>query len=65
MFEALEAAFAKLHQDLELFIGWTHQAQNLEGQILRRVVLRGVDEGIVCLPIHDAVAVQQGHQVWA
>jgi len=65
MFEALEAACAKLYPDLKLFIGWTHQAQNLEGQILKKVMLQGVDEGIVCLPIHDAVAVPQRHQLWA
>lgn len=57
MFEALEAACAELYPDLKLFIGWTHQAQNLEGQILKTVMLQGVDEGIVCIPIHDAVAV--------
>lgn len=65
MFEALEAACAELYPDLQLFIGWTHQAQNLEGQILKKVMLQGVDEGIVCLPIHDAVAVPQKHQAWA
>ena len=31
MFEALEAACAELYPELELFTGWTHQAQNLEG----------------------------------
>ena len=65
MFEALEAACAKLYPDLQLFIGWTHQAQNLEGQILKNVMLQGVDEGIVCLPVHDAVAVPKRHQAWA
>lgn len=65
MFEALEAACAELYPDLQLFIGWTHQAQNLEGQILKKVMLQGVDEGIVCLPVHDAIAVPKGHQAWA
>ena len=65
MFEALEAACAKLYPDLQLFIGWTHQAQNLEGQILKNVMLQGVDAGIVCLPVHDAVAVPKKHQLWA
>ena len=65
MFEALEAACAELYPDLQLFIDWTHQAQNLEGQILKKVMLQGVDKGIVCLPIHDAVAVPQRHQLWA
>ena len=65
VFEALEAAYAKLYPDLKLFIGWTHQAQNLEGQILKKLMLKGVDEGVVCLPIHDAVAVPKRHQLWA
>jgi len=65
MFEALEAACAELYPDLQFFIGWTHQAQNLEGQILKKVMLQGVDEGIVCIPIHDAVAVPKKHQAWA
>ena len=28
-------------------------------------MLQGVDEGIVCLPVHDAVAVPKKHQLWA
>ena len=65
MFEALEAACAELYPELQLFTGWTHQGQNLEGQILKKVMLKGVDEGVVCLPIHDAVAVQRRHEAWA
>ena len=65
MFGALEAACAELYPELELFTGWTHQAQNLEGQILKKVMLKGVDEGVVCLPVHDAVAVPKRHQLWA
>ena len=43
----------------------TNQAQNLEAQILKRVMLQGVEKDIVCLPVHDAVAVQQRHEQWA
>ena len=28
-------------------------------------MLQGVDEGIVCLPVHDAEALLQKHQAWA
>ena len=28
-------------------------------------MLEGINESIVCLPVHDAVAVQQQHQDWA
>lgn len=27
--------------------------------------LEGVKEDIVCLPVHDSIAVQQGHEDWA
>lgn len=50
---------------LELFKGWGISLQNLEGQILKDVLLEGIKEDIVCLPVHDAVAVQQGHEDWA
>jgi hypothetical protein len=64
-FESLEAAFAQLYPELGLFIGWGINAQNLEGQILKKVMQEGMQQGIVCLPTHDAVAVQQRHQFWA
>ena len=65
MFEAPEAACAELCPDLQLFIGWAHQAQNLEGPILKKVMLQGVDAGIVCLPVHDAAAKPKRHQARA
>jgi hypothetical protein len=50
---------------LELFKGWGISLQNLEGQILKDVLLEGIKQDIVCLPVHDAIAVQQGHEEWA
>lgn len=40
-------------------------AQNLEGRILRKVMLDGIKENIFTLPIHDAVAVDLDHMSWA
>mgnify|MGYP001350970688 FL=1 len=40
-------------------------AQNLEGSILRKVMLKGIQENIFALPIHDAVAVELDHMSWA
>jgi hypothetical protein len=37
----------------------------MESQILKKVMLQAVDEGNVCLPIYDAVAVLQRHQASA
>ena len=38
---------------------------NHEGSIVKNVMLRGVNEGIVVLPIHDAVAVRRSDAQWA
>ena len=50
---------------LTLLNGWGIFAQNYEGQILNDVMLEGIKEGVVSLPLHYAVAVQQQHQNWA
>jgi hypothetical protein len=47
-----------------LLDGWTHQAQYLEGQILKKVMLQRVVTNIVYRP-DDAIAVQQKHRLWA
>ena len=38
---------------------------NTEGEVLKKVMLQGVVDNIVALPIHDAVAVQVRHKEWA
>lgn len=62
---ALKDATQKIFPSLELFTGWCLYAQSIEGQILKRVMLSGVKEGIVCLPVHDAIAVPLKHSEWA
>ena len=37
----------------------------LEGLILRKVLIAGARKGILALPVHDAVAVEFDHQDWA
>jgi len=64
-FDSIEAATRNRFPKLQLFIGWGLSAQNLEGAILRNVMLQGARLGIVVLPVHDAVAVQQQHAEWA
>ena len=61
----LTEAALKVFPKLELFSGWGFYAQNLEGQILKNVMLEGIKKDIVCLPVHDAVAVRQEHLGWA
>ena len=58
-------AFAKLYPNLDLHCGFALTAMQLEGLILKDVLLRGVKNGILALPIHDAVAVEFDHQDWA
>ena len=64
-FQRLTDAANKVFPDLDLFTGWGVHGQNYEGQILKQVMLEGIKQDIVCLPVHDAVAVQQEHLEWA
>ena len=61
----IAGAFNKLYPNLDLHCGFALTAMQLEGLILKDVLLRGVRAGILALPIHDAVAVEFDHQDWA
>jgi hypothetical protein len=63
--DRLVSATRDVFPALPMFEGWGLYAQNLEGHILRNVMLEGVQNDIVVLPVHDAVAVQQRHVDWA
>ena len=65
LFNVIEAAVLKRYPKLSLYTGFGVNAQSLEGQILRQVMLEGVEQGIVALPVHDAVAVTQDNADWA
>jgi hypothetical protein len=65
LFDRVHQATLQRFPKLQLFTGWGIFAQNYEGQILKDVMLQGVAKGIVCLPVHDAVAAQQRHEEWA
>ena len=64
-FQKLKDASLKVFPRLDLFNGWGVYAQNFEGQILKNVMLEGVKQGIVCLPVHDAIAVPIDKMCWA
>ena len=55
-------AFAKLYPNLDLYCGFVPTEMQLEGLILKDVLLLGVKAGILALPIHDAVAVEFQNQ---
>ena len=65
LFEQIKQGTLKRYPKLKLFDGWGLSAQNLEGAILRKVMLEGIEQGIVSLPVHDAIAVKQGDAEWA
>ena len=64
-FDVIEAAALKRYPKLNLYTGFGVNAQSLEGQILKQVMLEGVEQGIVALPVHDAGAVTQDNADWA
>ena len=64
-FGRIESAVTKCFPKLKLYDSWGIQAQSLEGSILRQVMLQGIEKDIVCLPVHDAIAVPQQHEKWA
>lgn len=64
-FLKLKEASLKVFPKLQLFNGWGIYAQNFEGQILKSVMLEGATQGVVCLPVHDAVAVTVDNLGWA
>ena len=65
LFDVIEAAVLKRYPKLSLYTGFGVNAQSLEGQILKQVMLEGVHKGIVASPVHDAVAVTQDNADWA
>ena len=65
LFDTIKQGTLKRFPKLKLFDGWGLSAQNLEGAILRKVMLEGIEQDIVSLPVHDAIAVKQGDAEWA
>ena len=64
-FMTIESHLLKRFPNIPFYQGWSKKAMNLEGEIVKRVMLQGVEDDIVVLPIHDAVAVQKRHKAWA
>jgi len=65
LFEQIKDATYKRYPKIVLFKGWGTNAQSLEGEILRKVMVEGVKLGISSLPVHDALAVNHQHADWA
>ena len=65
LFDRVEAATYERFPEIILYKGFGINAQTMEGSVLRKALHIGVKAGIVMLPVHDAVAVQQEHADWA
>jgi len=63
--DTLENATRRCYPSLRLYDSLGIHLQSLEGQILMHVMYKGVLEGKVVLPIHDAVAVKAQDTEWA
>jgi hypothetical protein len=64
LFNTLEASLLSLFPDTPLYADMGSHYQSLEGVIAKQVMLAGVDDGVVVLPVHDAFAVQKKHAEW-
>lgn len=63
--ERIEKTFMQRFPKIPLYVGFGTNLQSMEGAIMKAIMLRGVKDCIVTLPIHDAIAVQARHQDWA
>jgi len=64
-FNSIEQWALNRYPKLPFYKQWSQLAMNHEGEIIKEVMLRGVDSDIPVLPIHDAVAVRQSDKEWA
>jgi len=61
----IDQLLKKEYPKLNFYDGFGLTAQQMEGLILSRVMNDGMDKNILCLPIHDAIAVEEQHAEWA
>ena len=64
-FFKIENALKKRFPELKLYNDWSRQAQDIEGAILRDIMLAGIEKDVPVLPVNNAIAIQQRHESWA
>ena len=64
-FESLESWVQSKYPKVPLYIKWSLGAMNHEGELMMRVMLKGLKEDKVVLPVHDALAVKKVDEEWA
>ena len=62
---AVSNAFDKIYKGVDLYCNFGLTAMQLEGLVMRKVMMQGIQNNIIALPIHDAVAVEFENQWWA
>lgn len=62
-YASLVSCFRETHPDIEhhLFSGIGRTLQNIDSKIMNAILVRLMDQGILGLPVHDSVIVQQQH----
>lgn len=63
--QSIYKAFQKRYPKLDLLCGYGTHAMAHEGMIMRNVLLQGVKDGVLALPIHDAIATKATDKNWA
>ena len=63
--QSIYRAFQKRYPKLNLLCGYGTHAMAHEGMIMRNVLLQGVKDGVLALPIHDAIATNTVNKDWA
>ena len=63
-FEKVLNAVHQRYPSLHMFGSVGVKLQSVEGSIIRKVILKGAHDKVVCLPIHDAIACKQSDLEW-
>jgi hypothetical protein len=63
-FETLESWFVSKYPKVPIYQSRSLEAMNHEGELILRVMLKGVKDDIVVLPVHDAIAVKKVDEEW-
>ena len=62
--DAMEGWLSANYPQVPIYQGISLRLMNYEGELLKQVMLKGVAEGVVVLPIHDAIAVKHSDVEW-
>ena len=61
---AMEGWLSANYPRVPLYQGISLRLMNYEGELLKQVMLKGVSDGVVVLPVHDAIAVKHSDVDW-